>query len=163
MARIRCNERRGFLPVTQIDAQGLAFYVYKGSEDYVLDEDFCTCKSFIKNLAKGKRNGCKHICSNKRIVKVVEISREEAYDIITSVLIYGQSSYLRLLEKERTNKSLRDPISSGSESGKEEEEEENNKTKADVAERLSMSSLRSSNPNNRHSYQQEGGYEEGDN
>ncbi len=100
MPKVRCREIKGFSPVVEINAGGLKFYVYKGEEDYVVDDDFCTCKSFVMNLARGRLEGCKHICSNKKVVKSLEVEREEAYDIIFSIIVYGKSSLLRYLEKE---------------------------------------------------------------
>ncbi len=93
------KESEGIIFVTEVSSDNLTIYVYKGSEDYIVSDNFCMCKSFMMNLAKGEV-GCKHTRAKKKVVKRLRVSRLELYDIVTAILFYGHSNLLRKLESD---------------------------------------------------------------
>ena len=100
-----CRERRGHssevLPVILLKSGDLEVMVYKSvNGDYIVDDIFCTCKSFTFNLARGLRKPCKHMCAKKRVLRTLHVDKDDLYEIVISILIHGRSNLLRMLERE---------------------------------------------------------------
>jgi len=105
------------IPVILLRSNSLEIMIYKSPHgDYIVDDTFCTCKSFAMSLAKRTRRPCKHMCATKKVVKAINLDIDDLYEIVMNILVYGYSNLLRILEKEVGEKGR----------GQKEEKEESN-------------------------------------
>ena len=99
-----CHEIRSrvseVLPVILLKSGNLEIMIYKSTnEDYIVDDTFCTCKSFTLNLARGLRRPCKHMCAKKKVLKTIYVDKDDLYEIVINILLHGRSNLLRMLER----------------------------------------------------------------
>ncbi len=91
--------------------------VYRGPHgDYIVDDDYCTCKAFLRTLDTGNVEPCKHICAEKRVTPIHTYVLDNVdFDmLLLSLLFHERSITLNLLTHRKA----------GEEYGKEKEEEE---------------------------------------
>jgi hypothetical protein len=106
--------------VIEVVCGPLKFYIYRSEGgDYIVDDDVCTCKSFIGELAKGLFP-CKHVCSERHAVRKLVLDLTDCSILITSLV-------LSPLEERNPTLSLLLTRGRGERDGKEKKEEEDHK------------------------------------